>query len=130
MAFLKGNWILTLEAADLVHLVWAKVCLYFVLNARVTRLWPNWIFNYKKCHFAQSNLFVDKIIASYSLQLSKRASRATVAVHCMQLFLLCTRSGITPLQGTLSKSSYGFLVHGIWVKLSLSMMWSVNAART
>jgi hypothetical protein len=32
MAFLKGNWLLTLEAADLVHFVWGKVCLHFVLN--------------------------------------------------------------------------------------------------
>jgi hypothetical protein len=40
MAFLKGNWLLTLEAADLVHFVWGKVCLHFVLNARVTSLWP------------------------------------------------------------------------------------------
>jgi hypothetical protein len=102
MAFLKGNWLLTLEAADLVHFVLGKVCLHFVLNARVTSLWPNWIFNYKKCHFAQSNLYVDKIIAGYSLQFGcDVTSRATVAVPCMQLLLLSARSGITPLQGTL-----------------------------
>jgi hypothetical protein len=35
MAFLKGNWLLTLEAADLVHFVWEKVCLHFVLNVKI-----------------------------------------------------------------------------------------------
>jgi hypothetical protein len=84
MAFLKGNWLLTLEAADLVHFVWGKVCLHFVLNARVTSFWPNSIFNYKKCHFAQSNLFVDKIIAGYSLQYSTHHSYVLV-VHTLRV---------------------------------------------
>jgi hypothetical protein len=51
----------------LVHCVCGKVCLHFVLDARVTSICPNWIFNSKKCHFAQSNFFLDKIIAGYSL---------------------------------------------------------------
>ena len=35
MAFLKGNWLLTLEAADLVHFVLEKVCLLTVKNVKI-----------------------------------------------------------------------------------------------
>jgi hypothetical protein len=45
MAFLKGIWQLKLEAGK--DFQTTAAVQGFVLDARVTSLWPNWIFNSK-----------------------------------------------------------------------------------